>query len=167
MRMKTERFLGLFLGGFILWGGAPCGLRGETNTVRAKPTAIDFNRDIRPILSNRCFKCHGPDLKKAGLDLQTPPAATKQLKARNFPVGPGKSAESQLIQRVSAPEEEIRMPPSGKGERLKPAEVAKLRTWIDQGAPYAEHWAYVTPQRPALPAVRNEHWVHNAIDYFV
>src|SRR5262249_49089226 len=108
-----------------------------------------------------------PDLKKAGLDLQTRPTATKQLKSGNFAIVPGKSAESQLIQRVSAPEEEIRMPPSGKGERSKPAEVAKLRTWIDQGAPYAEHWAYVTPQRPALPAVRNEHWVHNAIDYFV
>jgi hypothetical protein len=128
---------------------------------------VDFNHEIRPILSNRCFKCHGPDLKKAGLDLQNRQSATRQLKSGNFAIVPGKSAQSELIQRVSSPDEDIRMPPKGKAEPLTPAQVAKLRAWIDQGAKWEEHWAYVKPRRPPLPEVRKRAWVRNGIDHFV
>src|SRR5438874_2157371 len=86
---------------------------------------VRFNRDIRPILSNHCFKCHGPDLKKGGLDLQNRDAALKTLKSGNVAFVPGKAKESQLIERVSAGADDPRhMPP--KGERLKPEQIAKL-----------------------------------------
>jgi hypothetical protein len=143
------------------------GRAAETKNGPQITTAVDFNRDIRPILSNRCFKCHGPDLKKAGLNFQNKETATKPLKSGNVAIIPGKSSESALIQRVSSPDEDLRMPPKDKGERLTPAQIAKLRAWIDQGAKWEEHWAYVKPRRPPLPTVRNQAWVRNGIDYFV
>jgi hypothetical protein len=133
----------------------------------APRTAVGFNRDIRPILTRHCFKCHGLDVKKAGLDLQDRAAALKELKSVNTAIVPGKSADSELIARVSAEYDEERMPPRGAGPRVTRAEVAKLRAWIDQGARYETHWAYVKPVRPALPAVKNRAWVRNAIDYFI
>src|SRR6516225_7666901 len=129
--------------------GLACGILGlaglpaypeEKPAANAVPTEVRYNRDIRPILSNRCFKCHGPDLKKAGLDLQTRESSTNQLKSGNIPVVPGKSAESQLIERVSSPDEHYRMPPQRKGERLTTEQIDKLRAWIDQGAKWEEHW---------------------------
>jgi hypothetical protein len=128
---------------------------------------ISYNRDIRPILANRCFKCHGPDLKKAGLNLQNRPGATKELKSGHVAVVPGKSDESELIERVSSPLEDERMPPKGKGKPLTKREIATLKAWIDQGAKYEEHWAYVKPKRWPLPAVKDLAWARNAIDYFI
>src|SRR5437879_4324406 len=81
---------------------------------RSAADEIRFNRDIRPILSNRCFKCHGPDLKKGGLDLQNRDTALKQLKSGGLAIVPGKSAESLLIQRVTAEDMTERMPPKGE-----------------------------------------------------
>ncbi len=158
--MKTH-----ILSGLVVVSLAAAGARAAEPPA-AKPE-ISFNRDIRPILSNRCFKCHGPDLKKSGLDLQTRDTALKELKSGMRAVVPGKSDESELLRRVTASEETERMPPKGKGEALTADQVAKLRAWIDQGAKYEEHWAYVRPQRPPLPAVRNRAWVRNDIDSFV
>jgi mono/diheme cytochrome c family protein len=145
----------------------PAALRAETSNPKPNQVKVDFNHDIRSILSSRCFKCHGPDLKKAGLDLQSRETATRQLKSGDYAVVPGKSAESALIERVSSPDDDIRMPPKGKAERLTPDQIAKLRAWIDQGAKWEEHWAYVKPQRPPLPEVRQKSWVRNGIDHFV
>jgi hypothetical protein len=132
---------------------------------RSAADEIRFNRDIRPILSNRCFKCHGPDLKKGGLDLQNRDTALQKLKSGGLAIVPGKSAESLLMERVTAADATERMPP--KGEPLTAAEVAKLKAWIDQGAPYEKHWSYVPPVRPPLPSVQNTAWPRNSIDYFV
>ncbi len=126
---------------------------------------VRFNRDIRPILSNRCFKCHGPDLKKGSLDLQSRDTAIAPRGKRGPALVAGKSAQSLLIERVTAAEASERMPP--KGEPLTPEQIAKLKTWIDQGAKYEEHWAYVKPVRRPFPAVKNKAWVRNGIDYFV
>jgi hypothetical protein len=152
-----------------LLGGISVKTLAEEKNAYAPPTdaVIHFNRDIRPIFSNRCFKCHGPDLKKAGLDLQSRESSTNQLKSGNIPVVPGKSAESQLIERVSSPDEHYRMPPQRKGERLTTEQIDKLRAWIDQGAKWEEHWAYVRPERHPLPAVRDKSWPRNDLDYFV
>jgi Protein of unknown function (DUF1553)/Protein of unknown function (DUF1549)/Planctomycete cytochrome C len=128
---------------------------------------VRYNRDIRPILSNRCFKCHGPDLKKAGLDLQTRDSATRELKSGMKAIVPGNAAASHIIERVLSIDDKQRMPPKGKGEPLSPQQVAMLKAWIDQGAKWEEHWAYVKPQRPPLPAVKNQAWPRNGIDYFV
>jgi mono/diheme cytochrome c family protein len=138
----------------------------RADPANAAQPEMRYNRDIRPILSNHCFKCHGPDLKKSGLDLQNADAARKTLKSGNVAFVPGKAKESQLIERVGAGNDDPRhMPP--KGERLKPEQIAKLTAWIDQGAKYEEHWAYVKPLHPPLPSVKDRKWPRNGIDYFV
>ncbi len=103
-------------------------------------TGVDFQRDIRPILANSCFKCHGPALQKSGVRLDSHEAALKK-KA----IVPGKADASKLIERILADEEE-RMPPKEAGERLKPAQVELLKKWIAQGAEYTPHWAFVKPE---------------------
>jgi mono/diheme cytochrome c family protein len=127
--------------------------------------AISFNRDVRPILSNRCFKCHGPDLKKGGLDLRTSDTALKPLKSAGFAIVPGNAEDSRLLEKVQAEPPALRMPP--KGDPLTPDQIATLKAWIEQGAKYEEHWAYVKPTRPELPKVKNKDWVRNGIDTFV
>ncbi len=125
---------------------------------------IRFNRDVRPILSNRCFKCHGPDLKKSGLDLQTRDTALKPAKSGSPAIVPGNAAASHLVERIIA-EGSDRMPP--RGDPLTPQQIATLRAWIDQGARYEEHWAYVRPVRHPLPTVQKAGWVRNPIDAFI
>ena len=126
-------------------------------------TAVHFNQDVRPILSNRCFKCHGTDLQKGGLDLRTFATATKKLDDDQPAFTPGDSAHSELFLRVTATER--RMPP--KGDPLTPEQIAVLKTWIDQGAKYEEHWAYVKPVRKPFPEVKNKAWPRNGIDQWV
>ena len=126
-------------------------------------TEIHFNQDVRPILSNHCFKCHGADLKKGGLDLQTFETATKKLDDGGPAFVPSDSAKSTLIQRVTATER--RMPP--KGDPLTPEQIAKLKAWIDQGAKYEEHWAYVKPVQKPFPEVKDKNWPRNGIDRWV
>jgi hypothetical protein len=126
---------------------------------------ISYSRDIRPILSNRCFKCHGPDLKKAGLDLQSRDTAVKPRGKRGPAIVPGNSGESRLLARVLSKEQTERMPP--RGNALTAAQAGKLKAWIDQGAKYEEHWAFVKPVRHPLPVVTDRSWPRNAIDFFV
>jgi hypothetical protein len=162
--MKTHPYLFLFLGcgGLAaMFASAVAADQPDAKNVGE----VHFNRDIRPILSNRCFKCHGPDLKKGGLNLQDRTGAVKELKSGRVAVVPGKSAESELVRRITSDDPSERMPPVS--EPLSAEQIAKLKSWIDQGAKYEEHWAYVKPVRPALPAVRNKNWPKNGIDYFV
>jgi mono/diheme cytochrome c family protein len=134
----------------------------------APPPAVDFSRQILPILSENCFACHGPDEKtrKARLRLDTREGATAKRKG-GAAVVPGKSADSPLIERVAAEEAEMRMPPPKTGKTLKPEQVALLRKWIDQGAPWAVHWSLVPPQRPPLPKVADASWPRNPVDRFI
>jgi hypothetical protein len=125
----------------------------------------DFNRDIRPILSNRCFKCHGFDVKKGELDLQSRESALRGGQSGQPAIVPGNSAASELIRRVISSDKSFRMPRGA--EPLSAEEIAKLRAWIDAGAVYEEHWAFVPPKRPPLPPVSNPGWVRNPIDQFV
>jgi hypothetical protein len=129
--------------------------------------SVAFNKDIRPILTASCFKCHGTDLQKGGLDLRQRDGAVKVLKSGNKAIAPGRSADSALIQRVTADDDEQRMPPKSKGARLTPEQIARLRAWIDQGAKYEQHWSYAKPLRPPLPVVKNKSWPKNDLDYFV
>jgi mono/diheme cytochrome c family protein len=156
----------------MLGTGLALSLAGVRAGERVAPTAppnadIRFNRDVRPIFADHCFKCHGTDLKKGGLNLQDRSSVFKELKSGAVAVVPGKSAASELIRRISARDETERMPPPGKGDRLKPEQVARLRAWIDHGAAWEEHWAYVKPRAPVLPAVKHAAWARNAIDVFV
>ncbi len=129
---------------------------------------IDFNRDIRPLISNQCLICHGPDEeeRKAGLRLDTQAGSRADL-GGYFAIVPGKPEESELLHRLITEDEDDRMPPPEVGPGLSSAEVDLVRQWIAEGADYAEHWSYVPPSRPVLPEVENREWVRNPIDYFV
>jgi hypothetical protein len=130
---------------------------------------VDFNREIRPLLSSRCFQCHGPDEKarKSKLRLDLHDFAVKPAKSGELPIVPGKPDQSELIKRISTHDEDDVMPPAKNGKPLTPAQIATLRAWIEQGAEYAPHWAYVQPVRSELPAVKDSSWGVNGIDRFV
>ncbi len=129
----------------------------------AAEKSIEFNRDIRPILSDKCFACHGPDAKhrQAELRLDVASSALKQA------IVPGKPHDSKLIARITSDDADERMPPADSGKSLSPDEVKLLREWIAQGAQYQEYWAYVAPVRRATPAVQATDWPLNWIDHFV
>ncbi len=133
-------------------------------TARASTPAPDFNREVRPILSDKCFACHGPDEKhrKADLRLDVEKAARD-----SGAVVPGKPAESALIERITATEPSQRMPPAKSGKKLSSAEIDILRRWVAAGGKYADHWAYVPPVRYPDPSVKNTAWPHNPIDRFL
>ena len=132
---------------------------------------IDFNRDVRPILSNSCFKCHGPDEKERkggtdGLRLDTLAGATVDLGGQQG-IKPGQPEASLIIKRITATDPDEVMPPRGHGKPLSAAEVETLSEWIRQGATYALHWSYVKPVRPALPTVKKTNWAHTPVDRFL
>jgi hypothetical protein len=129
---------------------------------------VDFNRDVRPILAANCYICHGPDDKQrqADLRLDKRDGALAERHGTRAVVA-GKAKESELIRRVAATDEAERMPPAETGKRLSAAQVETLARWIDQGAPYAAHWAYVPPARPSLPAVKDAAWARRPLDRFV
>ncbi|WP_203329107.1 PSD1 and planctomycete cytochrome C domain-containing protein [Candidatus Laterigemmans baculatus] len=130
--------------------------------------SIDFNRDIRPLLSNRCAACHGPDEneRQAGLRLDTRQGAIEDL-GGYAAIAPGDPEASELVVRITTEDSDLRMPPAGKGEPFSDAEIALLKQWIAEGAEYAQHWSYIRPVRPALPQVQQQEWPRNAIDSFV
>ncbi|MBL8797643.1 MAG: PSD1 domain-containing protein [Planctomycetia bacterium] len=134
----------------------------------AEEPSIQFNRDIRPILSENCYQCHGPDEKTraAKLRLDTREGATAARKS-GAAVVPGKSGESSLITRIITTETGEQMPPPESGKKLTPQQIALLKKWIDQGAGWQGHWSFIAAQRPQPPQVRNEPAVRNAIDRFI
>jgi hypothetical protein len=129
---------------------------------------VEFNRDIRPILSEHCFACHGPDKgkRKADLRLDNPEGAFADLGGHRALV-PGKLADSEMHRRITEADPRRRMPPASFGKPLSAAQIALLRRWIEQGAEYQKHWSLIPARRPTLPAVRSEKWSHNAIDRFI
>ena len=114
----------------------------------ASAEKADFNRDVLPILAANCFECHGPDAaaRKAKLRLDLREVAVAQREGVTAIV-PGKPQQSELISRVSSDDAEQVMPPAKKGPRLTPQQIGLLRDWIEQGAEYAEHWAFIPPKR--------------------
>jgi hypothetical protein len=132
------------------------------------PATIEFNRDIRPILSDNCFHCHGPDQarRKAKLRLDTEEGAFADLKDGPVIVR-GDRSKSALYQRITADTEKHRMPPASSGRKLSDRQIQLLGRWIEQGAKWQKHWAFLTPKRPPLPPVKNVSWPRNGIDYFV
>ncbi len=136
----------------------------------ATKDAVDFDREIRPILSDNCFTCHGPDKdrRKAGLRLDTKEDAFKKLESGDYAIVPGQPDQSRVLAVVALPsDDDDHMPPAKTGKKLSTAQVDLLRRWIAQGAKWAEHWAYAPPQRPAVPAVKNEKWARNEVDRYI
>ena len=129
----------------------------------------DFNRDVRPVLSNRCFSCHGPDEEKreAGLRLDLREAAVAELDSGSRAIVPRHADDSELIARITSDDPDLVMPPPHVKARLSDEERQLLADWIEGGAAYAPHWAFVGPERPPLPEVRDPAWCRNPIDRFV
>src|SRR5205809_6048944 len=120
------------------------------------PLKIDFNRDIRPILSDNCFKCHGPDEKerKAKLRLDLKEEALKPAKSGDYPIVPGDLTKSKLFERITSRDPDELMPPPKTGKKLTAQQIDLFRRWILEGAKFVGHWAFVKPERPPLPTVK-------------
>lgn len=125
---------------------------------------LEYNRDIRPILADNCFACHGPDsaARKGSLRLDQRDAAIKK-KA----IVPGKTGESELVSRILTQDTTEIMPPADSHKKLTDVQKKMLQKWVEQGAEYQEHWSLIAPKRPAIPTVKNAAWVKNPIDAFV
>jgi hypothetical protein len=154
--------VGLTLAAVVLFVQAPAERKAAADAPAKAP--IDFDRQILPILSNNCFACHGPDEKKRKkkLRLDVREAAIKQ-----GVLVPGKAGESEIIDRVASDDSEQRMPPPRTGKRLTQKQIDLLRRWIDEGARWSKHWAFVKPRRPAPPRVKDPAWGRNPIDAFI
>ncbi|MSU65508.1 MAG: DUF1553 domain-containing protein [Opitutus sp.] len=132
------------------------------------PAQIEFNRDIRPILSDACLRCHGPDKAKRKADLRLDLEESAKAKVDDvFIIAPGDPAKSDLIRRITTSDEEEHMPPLESERQLTPSEIALLRQWIEQGAKWQSHWSLIAPTRPALPRVTDARWVRNEVDHFI
>ncbi len=138
-------------------------------TVSAAP--LDFNRDVKPILSNNCYQCHGPDADERkggsdGLRLDTADGATHDL-GGYAAIVPGKPESSEAIKRILSADPDEVMPPKHTGKRLSPREIDVLRRWISEGGRYATHWSYAQPVRPELPKISDAAWVKTPVDRFI
>ncbi|MDR3403577.1 MAG: DUF1553 domain-containing protein [Chthoniobacter sp.] len=130
---------------------------------------LEFNRDIRPILSENCFYCHGqdPNHRKANLRLDQREVALHPAESGDIAIVPGKPEASALVERVNSREADEQMPPPKSNRILTPEQKEMLKRWIAEGAEYQSHWAFVPPVRPPLPEVHHADWSHNAVDRFI
>lgn len=158
-------FVVLFGAAVVIWS-----LLGINKSNDNTPELIDFNHHIRPILSDRCFKCHGPDeqAREESLRLDTPEGALSELKDQpgHYAIVPGDIEKSEIISRIFSTDPEIMMPPPESLLALTEAEKETIRKWIVQGAEFKNHWAFLKPEKPqTLPEAR-KHWAKNPIDHF-
>ncbi|MCH2213361.1 MAG: PSD1 and planctomycete cytochrome C domain-containing protein [Fuerstiella sp.] len=125
---------------------------------------VNFSRDIRPLLSDKCFRCHGPDdgnrQADLRLDVRSDAVAAGAIKPNN-------PKSSELLNRITSDDPNVRMPPPSTEKMISEEETELLLTWIQEGAEYSRHWAFESPERPELPSVRNNEWIRNPIDRFV
>ncbi|MGI9428397.1 MAG: DUF1553 domain-containing protein [Bythopirellula sp.] len=135
---------------------------------QAASQPIRFAHDIRPILSEHCLHCHGPDASSREADLRLDVAAAYLDEDESASiVVPGNPHESELFLRVSSDDPDTRMPPAESGDELTPSEIAAIRQWIEDGAHWEQHWSFIKPVRPQVPTGRNDTWPRNAIDRFI
>jgi len=142
----------------------------STGLARGAAAEVDFNRDIRPILSENCFQCHGPDAakRKAGLRLDTREGAT-QVNNAVVAVDTANLAKSELLARITTTDPDSQMPPPESNSKLTPEQVQLLQRWVVEGAKYDQHWAFKPPVRHSLPTLTGAQlsWAQNAVDHFV
>jgi hypothetical protein len=168
--MKKQHFILIIV---ILAAGLAFGIYFLSNQKKSyQNTEISYNRDIRPILSDKCFLCHGPDAntREAGLrlDLQEGAFAELLVNKGHFAVVPGSPEESELIRRIESTDPAVLMPlPESNLPQLTPEEIAVFKQWIKEGAKYEKHWSFIPPVQTDLPDVKKESWVKNEIDNFI
>ncbi len=162
-----QYFLGL--AGFLL-ACQPHKPAAVVEVESAIPEVIDFNLHVKPILSDRCFACHGPDKnnQQADLRLDTEAGLFAALTEGNgHVIVPGSLRQSEVYQRIVATDPEVQMPPPESNLTLSPREIAILSRWIEQGAEWKPHWAFITPEAPEVPDVEQRDWLRNPLDNFV
>ena len=162
----------IIFGILLVVAGLLYGVIDLAKAKKEKESLVSYNRDIRPVLSDKCFSCHGPDVSKikAGLRLDLPASAFAELEKNkgHFAIVPGNPEKSELIKRISSNDPGIMMPmPESHLARLTTDEIKLFSKWIEQGAKYEKHWAFVAPIKEALPEVDNSKWVKNEIDPFI
>lgn len=147
--------------------GALCWAAGLAAVAANQPT-LNYNRDIRPVLSENCFTCHGTDsaARKAGLRLDQFETATNKLEDGAVAIVPGKPAQSELIRRINLTDDD-QMPPAKVNKVLSPEQKERLKRWIAAGAKYEPHWSFLPPQKTPPPKVKNARWTRNPIDQFI
>ncbi|MEA2262871.1 MAG: hypothetical protein QOJ51_5696, partial [Acidobacteriaceae bacterium] len=146
-----------------IFGATPAAPAAEAPT---KP--VDFNREIRPILSDNCFKCHGPDEKMRMAKMRLDETEGLFVDRGGYKIiVPGNSAQSKIYQKISSKDVAFRMPPVYSGKTLTDKQITVIKQWIDQGAKWETQWSFVAPKRPAVPEVKDKAWVRNPIDSFV
>jgi hypothetical protein len=135
-------------------------------TTEGRP--VSYLREVRPILAQHCFQCHGPDeaARKGKLRLDLKGAALAERKGRHV-IAPGDLDDSLVWERITSAEDDKRMPPAGKAEPLTKKQIATLKAWIEQGARWEDHWSFVPPTKPAIPPVSDKAWVRDPLDAFV
>jgi hypothetical protein len=163
---------GLLLGMAALAGMLQSCTTGTGATEESRlPDQVSYNFDIRPILSDKCYACHGPDENKreAGLRLDIAEEAYRALKENPgaHALVPGKPQLSQVYLRISSQDTTKIMPPIESNLKLSPRDISLIKKWIEQGARYEKHWAFAVPKKPKLPEVSDEDWPRNEIDYFI
>lgn len=167
------KVLGYFFMPIIACLVAGCGWQAPGEIVMAMskvPEKVDFNYHVKPILSDKCFACHGPDManQKAGLRLDIAEYAYEALEGSGkHPIVQGKPGKSEMVNRILSNDPETIMPPPEFHVTLSTSEIATLTKWIEQGAEYKPHWSFIAPRKETLPVVESKDWVTNDIDYFV
>ena len=146
-----------------------CSVALQAGTAPTLEPRVDFNRQIRPILSEHCFACHGPDegKRKAGLRLDRQEDAFQTLKSGQHALVAGQPEKSTLVERILTKDPDEIMPPPKHGKPLSPAQIELLQQWVRQGAGWQQHWSFIVPTAPELPRVQDGKWARNAIDTFV
>ena len=137
--------------------------RAQSTAAAAPP--LSFNRDIRPILSNNCFACHGPDEKQRETKFHFD--TREGMFLEEGVIVPGSAAKSLLVKKINEPNAEDRMPPPDSGHALTDKQIAQLTRWIDEGARWDSHWSFTAPVRPEPPAAKQAGWARNPIDQFI
>ncbi|WP_162343249.1 DUF1553 domain-containing protein [Cyclobacterium salsum] len=172
--MKTRRFNHLLPLIALSLGWVGCSWETPEKIQEAYqelPEAIDFNYHVKPILSDKCFACHGPDAanQEADLRLDREEFAFAALKSntRNHAIVPGKPAKSELVSRILSEDKELVMPPPDSNLSLSTEEIAILTKWVEQGAEYKPHWSFIPPEIAEQPNVETDDWARNEIDPFV
>lgn len=137
-------------------------------TATAQEATISFSKDVRPILSNACFQCHGPDEESRAADLRLDLKEGLFLQRDNLTiVAPGNHSSSELIRRILSADPDEVMPPADANKPLSDKQKRVLVDWVRQGAPWEGHWAFSPPQRPSAPTPENDNWSRTAIDRFI
>jgi hypothetical protein len=144
-------------------------LSGRSVVAEADEKPIDFNRQIRSLLSDKCYACHGPaaDSREGGFRLDQRDSALGEADSGERPIVPGDPAASEIYVRLTTDDEFMRMPPAETNKSLTADEIELIRKWIEQGAEWNEHWSLIAPERPSLPEVQDPSWPRNEIDRFI